>query len=627
MKYNWRKRQVGEIIFSIYTGSMLRVISYTISYCILFLITMSATADDKVLLEGDWTFQYGDDPSWSQLNIDDKNWSSIKVPSLVKQLHKNPINGWYRLHFDAMVNINEPQALMIESLRHSDETWINGLRVGGEGTFEEPWHFTQTNPAKLIRVYEIPAGLLKPKGNLLAIKVNIGFGHALGAMFPGGAGILSGHVYLGDADILDEYKQKDILVTSAIDVFFITLGLVDIFIILFLLRNSLNIFPEFKWLFFSSFIMFLASSSHDFFYIQELDFINVNLLMVIALLCMPISIALYFWGQYRNIRIRHVQLIVTLWIMTTLLILIPSLSTDIKVFSWYVWMVLASIFFAYALFCAFYGVYIGHIGSMTQLIAVIIFLISIRTQWLPDNFFGHRNVQIGSMFYRYALLFAYFQKIKHIHLDYKNLSQRVVNIADDIYANLARELHDGIGQHLASIKLQTKLAKMHCNSNIHLLNIEKELTIAVTGLRRLLVGLHPVLVDKYQITEALEKESQHLENLHSIRIQLITNSIKLEKAMEHQIFRVFQECIHNAIKHGHASKIKVQLIQKHNFIIIDIKDNGFGFNTKKKSTTNNAGGLGLISLHERIALLNGQLNIKSKKNQGTHINIGIPLIY
>lgn len=603
--------------------SKLKILCYTIGCCIFILISLPAIADGKVLLAGDWKFQYGDDSNWSLVNFDDTNWPNVKVPSLIKQLHQQPINGWYRLHFDAMVDVNEPQAIMIESLRHSDETWINGIRIGGEGNFEKPWHFSYTNPLELIRVYEIPAGFLKAKDNVLSIKVNIGFGSAFGAMFPGGAGILRNNIYLGNAKALKKIHQKKLLETSAIDVFFLTLGLVEFFIILFLLRNSLSSFPEFKGLLFTSFIMLLATAGHDFFYIHGLNF-KVNLLIFIALLCMPLSVALYFWSQYRNIKTSYVKSIVGLWAISSILILIPWVADDIKVIIWYLWLFLASCFFIYSLFCAFYGVYIGRIGAVTQLIAVVVFLLSIRTQGLPDSFYGHRNIQIGSMFYRYALLFAYFQKIKHMQINYKDLSQKVVNIADDIYANLARELHDGIGQHLASIKLQTKLAKTKA-SNIHMENIESELAIAIKGLRRLLVGLHPVLIDKYPITKALEKERQHQEELHSIKITLETNPMKLGKRMEHQIFRIVQECVNNAINHGHASKIKIKLIQDDNIIQLDINDNGIGFNVKKRPNTKNKGGLGLISLHERIALLDGRLNIKSKKHRGTEINVVIPL--
>ena len=76
------------------------------------------------------------------------------------------------------MDINEQQALLIEYIRHSDETWINGIRVGGEGTFEALWRFKETNPVGLVRVYELPAGFLKAKDNVLAIKVGIGFGNA-----------------------------------------------------------------------------------------------------------------------------------------------------------------------------------------------------------------------------------------------------------------------------------------------------------------------------------------------------------------------------------------------------------------------------------------------------------------
>lgn len=608
---------------------MFRFFILLFSFIFLIGINQNAYCIDKVKIKGDWKFQYGDDQTWSQVNIDDSNWLSVKVPSLIKQLHKTPITGWYRIHFDAEVDINEQQALLIEYIRHSDETWINGIRVGGEGIFEALWSFKETNPVGLVRVYELPAGFLKAKNNILAIKVGIGFGNAWGAMFPGGAGILLGDVYLGDANELKEYKQQAIIKTVSFDVFILTLGLIDLLIILFLLKNTLSVFPEYKWLLLTSSIMLLAEFGHDYFYIMGFQSIRGNFLIVIALLCIPASVAIYFWSLYRSIKIYYVKIFISIWALSSVLFLMPFVSTEIKVFNWYVWAILATLFFVYSLYCAVIGIFTKRVGALAQFMGLIIFLIMIRTQWLPDNLLGHRNVQIGSLFYRYALLFAYFQQIKHMQLNYKALSWRVVKIADDIYSNLARELHDGIGQHLASMKLQAKLAIMQ-NSNPHLLNIEKELINSVSGLRRLLAGLHPVLVDKHKLSEALIRESNHLEKTHGIKINLNFDTlthIESNKAIEHQLFRIFQECVHNATRHGHASIIDVQLLQKENQILFNIQDNGIGFDSNKKSSITDRGGLGLISLHERIVLMNGKINIVSKKDKGTSIRIIIPFTY
>jgi len=588
------------------------------------LLMSGVNADDRVPLIGVWKFQYGDNADWARPDFDDTSWKAIKVPGLIKQVHNQPINGWYRLKFDAHVDINEPHALLIDSIRHSDETWINGIRVGGKGIFEAPWHFTQTNPIELVRLYKIPAGFLKEKNNTLAIRTNIGFGQAQGAMFPGGAGIVRGNVYLGDTKKLSKYEQQQLIKTSSIDVIFITLGLVEIFIILFLLRNSIHIFPEFKWLLFTSLIMLLGTIGHDFFYIHGLQGISVNLLLVIALLCMPLSVALYFWAQYRNVPLKIVQITVTIWAILSLLILLPSVTAQLKVSIWYGWMFLATLFFSYALYCALLGVYLKRVGAYMQLLGMIIFLISIRTQWLPDTFFGHRNVQIGSLVYRYALLFAYFQKIKQMQVDYKNITQRVVKITDNVYANLARELHDGIGQHLASMKLQTKLAGMQTR-NLHLDNLNTELDASVTGLRRLLSGLHPVLIDQNDIATALKIESENKEKIHNIHIKLDIRVSTLDKSLEHQIFRIFQECITNAIQHGKADEIGIELKQSENKVTFLFFDNGKGFDRKKLTDHSNQTGLGLVSLNERISLLNGQLSIRSSQKFGTEIFITIPI--
>ena len=592
-------------------------------FCIL-LFSQASFSADLLPLNGIWKFQYGDNRAWSHVDFDDSDWQHVKVPSLIKQLDNKPIDGWYRLKFDADFQFDKPPALLIDSIRHVDETWLNGVRIGGKGVFEKPWSFTQTNPIELPRVYSIPEGLLERNNNVLAIHTNIGFGMSQGAMFPGGAGILRGGLYLGNPDNLENYLQKKLISINSIDVIFFTLGLVEIFIILFLLRDSIHIFPEFPWLLFTSIIMLLGTAGHDFFYIHNIQWISINLILIISLLCMPLSVALYFLAQYQNIPKFWVKMIVLIWGVSSLLIIIPTISSHLKNTIWYIWMLTAIIFFFYALLCALIGVYEKRIGAYMQLFGVIIFLISIRTQWLPDAFLGHRNVQIGSMIYRYALLFAYFQKIKYMQIDYKNISKRVIKIADDIYSDIARELHDGIGQHLASLKLQVKLASLQ-GKNTHLNNINTELNKSLVDFRRLLSGLHPVLIDQHDIATALKLESLHKKKTCGINIELRISKLKLDKHFEHHLFRIYQECMNNAIRHGKADNIKLKLYQKENKIILSISDNGKGFDSLKIAKENTSGGLGLVSLKERVSLLGGRITIRNNKPKGTNILIIFPI--
>jgi signal transduction histidine kinase len=307
------------------------------------------------------------------------------------------------------------------------------------------------------------------------------------------------------------------------------------------------------------------------------------------------------------------------------LILFPHVPATIKVHAWYAWKLLAVGFFAYSFYCAFLGIHYQRTGATWQLLGLIVFTLSIRTQWLPDSFFGHRNVQIGSLFYRYALLLAYFQHIKQIQLDYKKLSQRLIKVTESIYASLGRELHDGIGQHLASMRLQTRLARQG-NKNLHLAHIEAELEHATTTLRRTLKGLHPALINNQPLEIAVQKEADHLSKLHGTEIRAETTPVALDKATEHQMFRIFQETVNNALQHAQASVIDVKLYRRDAQVILRVSDNGKGFDIRKRSRQTpgtKSHRLGLISLQERVALLNGQMDMQSRPGKGTCIQITV----
>jgi two-component system, NarL family, sensor kinase len=99
-----------------------------------------------------------------------------------------------------------------------------------------------------------------------------------------------------------------------------------------------------------------------------------------------------------------------------------------------------------------------------------------------------------------------------------------------------------------------------------------------------------------------------------------------EKAMEEQkvvmIYRIIQEVVNNAIKHSGASHMLIQLVGHENGLNVMIEDNGRGFDVNQLLQGK---GLGLKSIESRVKYLEGSLNIDSTPNQGTTINIEIPL--
>jgi two-component system sensor histidine kinase DegS len=97
---------------------------------------------------------------------------------------------------------------------------------------------------------------------------------------------------------------------------------------------------------------------------------------------------------------------------------------------------------------------------------------------------------------------------------------------------------------------------------------------------------------------------------------------RLPSKLEVALFRLMQESVQNALKHSEATEIKVKLeINRHNVLAV-IKDNGKGFDVKEKK----AGSFGIMGMKERVELLEGDLSIHSKPNEGTLVMISIPII-
>ena len=589
----------------------------------LLFLNSAASAQEGSLLDEQWKFQLGDSPNWASPSFNDTNWENIKVPSILPQQHGKESKGWYRVHFDADMRKDSPQALLIEYIRHADETWLNGEKIGGLGQFEKPWQFIYTNPQGVARLYPIPKGLLKNKNNVLAIKTSIGFGPAWGAMFPGGAGIIDGDVYYGNLESLRNKQQQSVIVTSSVDTLFLTLSLIDLFIIFFLLRYTLTNTRELKWLIITSLFMFMGAAGQDLLYLSNID-VHLNLLLFIALVGTPISMAMYFWAQYRNISQHFITIITTVWLVTVTILLIPAIPNYIKSIAWYALSLLIVCFFIYSFFCAYKGIMLKRSGAIAQLVALIFYLILIRTQWLPDTFLGHRNIQLGSLIYRYALLFAYFQQISVIQVNYKKLLLKMVGIIEQVRNSIARDLHDGMGQHLASIKLHSQLAKRE-QKQVYLNNIADEVDTSMEELRRIINGLAPIQISDKSISNAINDESKKIASTYQIVIAADIEPIDLSPDKTMHVFRIFQEVIRNSVQHGKATNIVVNLSQDKHNLHLRITDNGKGFNTHKRTPCDDEHGFGFISLSERAAILDAHMNIESIQGNGTQFHIKIPL--
>ena len=599
--------------------------------CFIWLIVLSSIAlssiawssDELIAIDAEWQFYQTDDISLNYNAIPASDWQAVEPSQLLATNANNGIYGWYKVSFDWPHSVSDDWLLYFESIRYGDETWLNGQPIGATGKILTPWDFVTPNPQNIARKYQIPPYLLKPKDNILAVKVNLAIGQTWGAMFPGGVGIGGDMIAIGQPDLVHDTYNQQLISNTRFDTILVILGIVDLFIIIFLFRTSIHHFREFWWLLISSTTMMCGSLLLDYCFMLGERPNGLRLFSIFFMLIVPLTSALYFRAIYQNVSDRKVYMMVICWLLLVAFIITPNIIAPIKEISWLLWTALVAVVYLYCLVSVINGIRQRSSGAVLQLIGLSIYIISIRTQWLPYDFYEHRNIIIGTLIFRYALLFSYFQRISQMSNNYKQLSQRLLTTIENHKKDIARDLHDDLGQHLSAAKLQL-LLYYQGETKISIDFIKEEINAAILSTREIMDGLHPMLLERYRFNEAVLQESRRLMRLYPIEIELAMSEMCFDKTIEKQLFRIIQEALHNAIKHGKASLLHVQLaLYKHQIHLI-ITDNGGGFNPNELPISLPHQGFGLISLHERVALINGNLQLSSVKGKSTTIKIILP---
>lgn len=220
-----------------------------------------------------------------------------------------------------------------------------------------------------------------------------------------------------------------------------------------------------------------------------------------------------------------------------------------------------------------------------------------------------------------------FKEINNGRKRLKLLSARLIEVQENEKRNIARELHDEIGQILTAIKIDLQRIKQESISDESNLLIDDctslvEKTISIV--RNLSHELRPSIIDDLGLTAALrwyiDKFSQRTGIKVNKQISKIDKFLPPEGVIT--LFRVCQEALTNIAKHSQADYVTVSLNKEKNIVNLLIEDNGKGFEAKKALRLAAKGeGLGLLNMQERVELINGKLKIVSSKNSGTKIKV------
>lgn len=205
------------------------------------------------------------------------------------------------------------------------------------------------------------------------------------------------------------------------------------------------------------------------------------------------------------------------------------------------------------------------------------------------------------------------QDLLHIENERKyEATQAVLQGEEQERQRIAQDLHDSMGGMLANIRMS--LSSLDYDKTTE---IREKIDKAIVEMRRISRNLMPETLKNLGLEIALKELCESMNNKHfSIQFEAFNISENIPFQTQLALYRITQESISNVIKYAQAQNVIVQISQNENTLSLTIEDDGIGFN---KSEINY--GLGLKNIENRVRLINGSLDIISKKGEGTTINI------
>jgi signal transduction histidine kinase len=210
-----------------------------------------------------------------------------------------------------------------------------------------------------------------------------------------------------------------------------------------------------------------------------------------------------------------------------------------------------------------------------------------------------------------------------------DLPGRLITAQEAERARIARDLHDGVCQELAALSVDLSyLRQRGCDMARHeceaaLLSLERRTAAIAEVLRRLSHGLHPTVLQHVGLVAALQSQCAEIERRFHLDVSFFAAGVlePIDPRTALALFRIAQEALSNAARHAHARHITMSLARGESTLSMSVADDGTGFDV---GAVRNGGGLGLVSMEERVRLVQGRVAIRSERNAGTVIDVCVP---
>lgn len=210
----------------------------------------------------------------------------------------------------------------------------------------------------------------------------------------------------------------------------------------------------------------------------------------------------------------------------------------------------------------------------------------------------------------------------------RRLAAQVISAQDEERSRVARELHDSTAQILTAVMLQLSAAAREADSPLlaeRIATLRELAGEALEEVRTLSHTMHPRVLDDLGFVAALEWLGRQTRSQSEIDVALREEGTAeaIPAPLASVLYRVAQEALRNAVRHAAAHRVELLLRYEHGRVVLEVADDGTGFDVRRAEERRP--GMGLFSMRERVALVNGELVVTSAPGQGTCVVAMVPL--
>lgn len=208
----------------------------------------------------------------------------------------------------------------------------------------------------------------------------------------------------------------------------------------------------------------------------------------------------------------------------------------------------------------------------------------------------------------------------------RKLSLYLQNVREEERKEIAKEIHDELGQSLTAIKLALFWIKKRVGAELQQ-KLDETISVVNTLIKQIqniANRLRPSLIDHLTLSDAIKWQLKEFEKNTSIRCEyeLLEDGNSLQREVSLALFRIFQEALTNIARHAHATEVNVKMFRSDGSIVLIVKDNGVGIPEEKIKSPES---FGLMAMKERAYSINATLDIKKAEEGGTELVISVPI--